>query len=90
MFKYNKITKLWVTGLAVATLAGQALAAELLLGIQQPFQQQRRGQRGFQRHRRIDEIRLVLVAPGRGAVQPRRGQQAAARQRRWLKRRRCA
>ena len=23
MFKYNKITKLWVTGLAVATLAGQ-------------------------------------------------------------------
>ena len=31
MFKYNKITKLWVTGLAVATLAGQALAEETLL-----------------------------------------------------------
>lgn len=31
MFKYNKITKLWVTGLAVATLAGQALAEETLV-----------------------------------------------------------
>ena len=31
MFKYNKITKLWVTGLAVATLAGQALAEETLM-----------------------------------------------------------
>lgn len=31
MFKYNKITKLWGTGLAVATLAGQALAEETLV-----------------------------------------------------------
>ncbi|WP_411195221.1 TonB-dependent siderophore receptor [Raoultella planticola] len=31
MFKYNKITKLWATGLAVATLAGQALAEETLV-----------------------------------------------------------
>ena len=60
---------------AVAAIGG-ADPAEGTFDCKQFLKQVRRRQRGFQRGCGIDEVGLVALAPGRGAIEPRCAQQA--------------